>query len=57
MEFKALNGFSLTWVCLCLPQVKFVVKWKIVWLEKKKIGVVVDIDLPIMIVDCGSSLW
>ena len=36
--------------------VKFVVKLKNCWIGTK-IGVVVDIDTPIMIGVCGSSLW
>ena len=35
---------------------KFVVKLKNCWIGTK-IGVVVDIDIPIMVVVCGSSLW
>ena len=35
---------------------KCVVKLKNCWIGTK-IGVVVDIDLMIMIVVCGSSLW
>ena len=36
--------------------VKFVVKFKNCWIGTK-IGMVVDIDPPIMVVACGSSLW
>ena len=44
------SGFVVKFVSTC------VVKSKNCWIGTK-IGVVVDIDSPIMIVVCGSSLW